>query len=168
MTANWIRFLVFAGLALMAVQPGATGELFADIASCRAVKDDAKRLACYDSAVEMQTQQPHAAAAPPDAAPRSPEEQFGYRGALAREEQDRAKEETRVLGTLEAIVTELSGRADGTLKITLDNGQVWAQNRPDSFFSLKIGEQIKIEPAALGSFMMVSSRKRTSRVTRLK
>ncbi len=52
--------------------------------------------------------------------------------------------------------------------ITLDNGQVWAQNRPDRFFRVKVGETVKIEPAALGSFMMINSSKRTSRVSRVK
>ncbi len=167
MSANWIRLSVLTGLLAGVVPAGAAGDLSAALATCKAEKDDALRLACYDREVGMQGQQSSVAAAAP-AAPRSAEEQFGYRGVLAREEQDRAKEETRVLGKLEATVTGISSRADGALVITLDNDQVWAQNRPDAFFRLNVGEQVKIEPAVLGSFMMISPHKRTARVTRVK
>ena len=173
MNHRWIRPSLLAGFLCVAIPPAAAQDLSAALAGCRAEKDDALRLACYDREAGKLGQQSSVAAATPAAAtqaaaPKSPEEQFGYRGELAREEQDRAKVEARSLGRLEATVTNISTRADGTLVMTLDNGQVWAQNRPDSFFRLKIGEKVKIEPASLGSFLLISPAKRTARVTRLK
>ncbi|MEK7415968.1 MAG: hypothetical protein AAB263_21910, partial [Planctomycetota bacterium] len=138
--------------------------------ACRAEKDDAQRLACYDREADRLAQQQPATAVPPPAAgtAQTPEERFGYRGVLAREEYDRDKQETRRLEELVATVTEISARPDGALVMTLDNGQVWRQNRPDSFFHLKVGEQVKIEPAALGSFLLSGSSKRSTRVTRVR
>ena len=169
MNHKWIRPSLLAGILCAAIPPAAAQDLSAALAGCRAEKDDALRLACYDREVgKLGQQSSGTAVTTPTAAPQSPAEKFGYRGALAREEQDRAKVEARSLDQLEAMVTNISTRGDGTLVMTLDNGQVWGQNRPDSFFRLKVGEKVKIEPASLGSFLLISPAKRTARVTRLK
>lgn len=169
MNHKWIRQSLLAGILCAAIPHVAAQGLPAALASCRAEKDDALRLACYDREVGKLSQQSQTAAAPlAAAAPKTPEEQFGYRGTLARAESDSKKQQTRDLAELSATVTSIAQRGDGTLVMTLDNGQVWAQNRPDAFFRLKMGEQVKIEPASLGSFMMISATKRTARVTRLK
>lgn len=187
MSHQWIRLSVLTGILSAAVLPGAAQDLPSALATCRAEKDDARRLACYDRETEKLPQQPatgtastdtaSAGAAPavaatpaatPVAAAKSPEERFGYRGEVARAEQDRKKEEIRGLDKLVSTVTGISTRGDGTLVIKLENGQVWAQNRPDSFFRLKVGEQISIEPALLGSYLLISPSKRTARVTRLR
>jgi hypothetical protein len=177
MIHRWIRPSLLAGILCVAIPQAAAQDLSAALASCRAEQDDALRLACYDREIGKLGQQSSVLAAAPAAAapaaatqaavPQTPEEQFGYRGAMAREEQDRAKVEARSLGKLEATVTGISTRGDGTLVMTLDNGQVWAQNRPDAFFRLKVGEKVKIEPASLGSFLLISPAKRSARVTRL-
>ena len=168
MSAKWIQLSMLAGMLAVTATQSVAHDVSAALASCRTEKDDALRLACYDREVGKPDQQSSATAATPAAAPQSPEDRFGYRGVLAREESDRNKQETRNLSELVATVTEISKRADGTLVTTLDNGQVWAQNRPDSTFRLKIGDKVKIEPAALGSFLMISFAKRTARVTRIK
>ncbi|MGB5131238.1 MAG: hypothetical protein WBO00_01380, partial [Steroidobacteraceae bacterium] len=108
------------------------------------------------------------AATAPAAAPKTPEEQFGYRGELAREEEDSKKQQSRQIPELSATLTEITTRGDGALVMTLDNGQVWAQIRPDAFFHVKVGEQVRIEPAVLGSYLMISPSKRTARVTRVR
>ena len=166
MSQDWMRPSLLAGILCAAIPQAQAHDLPAALAACRAEKDDAKRLACFDREVAMAGEQPAAAATAPAAAPQTPEERFGYRGVLAREEQERAKNAT--LGELEAIVTTISKRGDGALVMTLDNGQVWAQNRPDAFFRVKVGEHVRIEPAALGSFLMIGPSKRTARVTRVR
>ena len=169
MIHKWIRPSLLAGIFFVAIPQAAAQDLTAVLAGCRAEKDDALRLACYDREVgKLGQQSSGTAATAPAAAPQSPAEKFGYRGVMAREEQDRAKVEARSLDQLEAMVTNISTRGDGTLVMTLDNGQVWAQNRPDAFFRLKVGEKVRIEPASLGSFLLISPAKRTARVTRLK
>jgi len=166
MSHDWTRISMLVGFLSAAIPQAQAHDLPAALAACRAEKDDASRLACYDREAGMAGEQSGASATEPAAAAQTPEEKFGYRGVLAREEQERAK--VAALEQLEGTVTEIARRGDGALIMTLDNGQVWAQNRPDAFFRLRVGEHVKIEPAALGSFLMIGPSKRTARVTRVK
>lgn len=164
--------------ALMAV-PAAMGaeDPGTSLRACRAEVDDAKRLACYDREVDrLGTQAASAGAAPaasatpaaPAAPALTPEERFGRTGAMTRDEADRKDQESRGLAELHATVTEIWTRADGLMVFTLDNGQIWKQVRPDSLFRLKAGEKVKIQPAALGSFLLSGPSKRSTRVSRVK
>jgi hypothetical protein len=136
--------------------------------ACRAEVDDARRLVCYDREMDRIGKTPDPAAAPVETEKTSPEERFGRSGALAREEIDRKNDESRELGELLATVTEIWTRSDGLMVLTLDNGQVWSQNRPDPFFRIKTGDQVKIQPAAMGSFLLSGPSKRSTRVSRTK
>jgi hypothetical protein len=164
----WVAAMMAAPAALAADDPGAT------LRACRAERDDARRLACYDREVDRLDAQatPAAAAVTAPAAPAAPaptpEERFGRTGAMTREEADRKEQESRELTELQATVTEIWTRADGLMVLTLDNGQIWKQVRPDSRFRLKAGEQVKIQPAALGSFLLSGPTKRSTRVSRVK
>lgn len=169
----------------------ASDGLDAALKVCRSEGDDARRLACYDREIDRaQAVAPQggpvaaavgvpAAVAPPTAAPAAApavaqapaptaEEMFGREGAMAQEEVERKEKESRALGELQARVSEIWTRSDGLMVVALDNGQEWKQNRPDSFFRLKTGDLVKIQPAALGSFLMSSPSKRSARVTRVK
>ena len=114
---------------------------------CRAEAYPAARLACYDQVVDRAAGAPAAPAgraapqtpaAAPAAAPaaETQEESFGLERKAKAEEQEKREKEARALGELEATVTTIGRRADGLMTVTLDNGQVWRQNRPDSRFSL--------------------------------
>lgn len=158
-----------AALACPAAAQAPDGGLMA----CRAEADDARRLACYDREIDRlgagSEATAAAAAAPAPAEPvLTPEERFGRTGEMSREENDRRAQAARDLTELKATVTEIWTRADGLMIITLDNGQIWKQNRPDSLFRLRTGEAIKIQPAALGSFLLSGPSKRSTRVTRVK
>ena len=146
----------------------------AALAACRAEPDDRLRLACYDRAMDppgdRAAKAAASAAAPaPAAKPElNAEERFGRRGVMTREEEERKEQEARDLGELTATVTSIETRIDGLMTITLDNGQVWAQNRPDSLFRLKVGDPVRIQPGVLNSFVLSGPSKRSTRVTRLK
>ncbi len=156
--AAWLALATALPFGAAAAEP----EISA-LADCRREPDDAKRLACYDREMDR------LGAANDDAAPpQTPEERFGRSGAMNREESDRMEREARDLTELNATATEIWTRADGLMIITLDNGQIWKQNRPDSLFRLKVGERVKIQPAALGSFLLSGPSKRSTRVTRIK
>src|SRR6185503_17304910 len=146
--------------------------------ACQAETDDARRLACYDRVAgraESEATAPGAAnagapaaalkpapsAAAPSAAPTvvstatpNPEDNFGRERAMAAEEERRKTVESRQLGELSALVTDIETRMDGLLTITLDNGQVWRQNTPDSKFRLKAGDRVRIQPGSLKSFIL--------------
>ena len=128
------------------------------VLACRQEANAERRLACYDREAERLD---------PAAKPATPEDRFG-RPAFERKELVRREQETRSLEELKATVTGISRRADGLLTMTLDNGQGWAQKRPDTAFRVAIGDTVRIEPASMGSFLMSSPEKRSTRVTRLK
>lgn len=170
LSATFLAWTLAAPVASAAEDPAAA------IRACRGEPDAARRLACYDREVDRHVGEAQSTASPPAtvpaAAPAAPvlsaEEKFGRRGDMQREEIDRKKQESRGLEELVAMVTEIARRADGLMVMTLDNGQVWAQNRPDTAFRVKVGEQVRIEPALMGSFLMIGSAKRSTRVTRIK
>ena len=96
------------------------------------------------------------------------EDKFGRERAMAAEEEERKADESRELGELSAVVTSIETRIDGLMTFTLDNGQVWRQNTPDSKFRLKAGDHVRIQPGSLKSFIMSGPSKHSTRVTRVK
>ncbi len=162
--------MVLAGvLSLAAVPAPAAAELPAALQACRAEADAALRLACFDrEADRMARDKAPAAAAASTAAPTTAEDQFGYRGEMARDELDRMKEKSRSSDELVAVVTGIAMRPRGEHVITLDNGQVWAQTNPDAMFRLALGDTVKIKPASLGSFLLSGPAKRSTRVNRIR
>jgi hypothetical protein len=95
-----------------------------------------------------------AAPAAAAAGAQSAEDKFGYRGNLARAEVDQQQAAEQQFETLTATVTALSTQPRGELVLTLDNGQVWAQKAADKPLQLKIGDQVSIRRASLGSFLL--------------
>jgi len=165
-----IAALFSTGIALAADDVGSAAS------ACRTEADDARRLACYDRAVGRATgaAAPAAAtatAAVPVAAAAAAvktEDDFGRERQLAYEEDQKRAEATRAVGELQSTVVGLEKRMDGLLTFTLDNGQVWRQARPDSKFSIKQGDAIRIQPGSLGSFILSGPTKKSTRVTRVK
>lgn len=160
--------LIAAAVASFVGRPSASAQELPDgIRKCAAEADDARRLECYDREVGRgttpETGQPArpAATATPTL---SPEERFGL-----TEEQKRRKqnlEKPHELERLTATVTGIARRPHGELVVTLDNGQIWAEKRATSFL-IQEGETVTIKAAALGSFLMVSSSGRSTRVARV-
>lgn len=112
-------------------------------------------------------------AATASAAPKpvTPQDEFGYGGAMARADADQKKKEGAASGLEEivATVTQVTTRQRGELVITLDNGQVWVQKAPESSFRVKIGDQVRIKAGALRSYMMSHvTTDRATRVTRVR
>jgi hypothetical protein len=101
--------------------------------------------------------------------PVTPQDEFGYGGAMARTDQKKNEGAAQALEEMVATVTQVSARQRGELVITLDNGQVWVQKTPESSFHVKIGDQVRIKTGALRSYMMshVTS-DRATRVTRVR
>jgi len=155
-------------------------DIGAAVRACQAEVDDARRLACYDRAAGRAkaadaTASPQVAAAPAasapvaaTAAPAASEDSFGRERQLAYEEDQKRAEATRAVGELQTSIAGIEKRMDGLLTFTLDNGQVWRQVRPDSRFSINAGDPIRIQPGALGSFILSGPTKKSTRVTRVK
>lgn len=154
--------------------------------ACMSESDPTQRLACFDRESARLTQEsapvapradppasaaPAAAATAATAAPvaaaaaQSAEDKFGYRGSIARAELDKTDADER----LTAKVSELGKLPHGELLLTLDNGQVWQQKPGDRAMRIKVGDEVTIRSASLGSFLLTSATVNGSmRVTRVK
>lgn len=183
----------FAWLVVLAAGPASAADgIRAELDACRSLANDGERLACYDRAAgrilaEAPPPQPapiaaaSAAVAPAAAVPAAattaaataaasnpgPSDNFGRERVLAAEEAKRQEQQTREIGELSANVTDIDTRMDGLMTITLDNGQVWRQTRPDSMFRLKTGDRIQIQPGAMKSFILSGPGNRSTRVSRV-
>lgn len=180
-----------AGIMLTALGNAALGvELPDELLRCATEKDDARRLACYDteigrlrapsaaapvpapsasvsgSAVATTVAPPGPAKADAGAAPAKPavaaEDDFGRRGELRKE--DERVEPSEVTGSVAAV----SRGPDGRLVVTLENGQVWREISPNASVRLQTGDTVRIERGSLGSFLLVAPNKRSTKVTRIR
>jgi len=173
----WLAFLTLVAAA------GQADELYDELAVCRGLPSDEARVLCYDAAVDRSRQtggpRPEPATAIPAAtvepaaaaassagsAGISQEELFGQD---SKEVQRTVEEATGSEGidSLNAQITRLQQSGYDKVLITLDNGQVWQQVDASSL-RLKVGDDVMIERAALGSFMLKKKgSKRTMRVSR--
>ncbi len=166
------RWMLVAGfLSQLIASELAAGELPSGLQACRAERDDANRLSCYDREIDAQSRRPSKGAETPPvqqaAVPRTPEEDFGHRQVRVREDRAAEQQEDR-LKELVATVIEVAKRANGTHVMTLDNGQVWMESSLEPAFRVAPGESITIKPAALGTFLLSTQSNRSTRVTRVK
>ncbi len=146
--------LAFLVLPLAATSVAAA-ELPAAVEACRALPDDAKRLACYDGEIDKLVARP-------------PEEKLGYADVRAQEERAASEKDEEKAERLVAKVTAVSKQPNGTHVVTLENGQVWVERNIDYSFRVEVGETVTIKPAAMGSFLMSTASNRATRVRRLK
>ena len=156
------RIHVAAALvALAATATTQAADRLAPLLACRALADEATRLACFD-------RESARLGGPAVAAALSPEQKFGL-GAATVATQEAARGQPRAdLDALEAKLAALNAGADGRLVFALDNGQVWRQLVPGPDLLLKVGDPVKIERGALGSFWLVAPAGRRCKVTRVR
>jgi hypothetical protein len=178
--------------AVLPAASAAAADVVDAVRACRAERDDARRLACFDAASARLEAGPAvpgagidvtpsraapagdargatpAAAGGSAAAQMTPEQRFGYRGDVAREALDREKAELPQLEKLTGTVRSVSQQATGDFVVTLGNGQVWAQLPTGTPQRLKTGDEVTITPASLGSFVLKGPSGRGVRVKRLR
>ncbi len=87
------------------------------------------------------------------------EDKFGARGELKPDDR---------LNEITATVTAVGAKPYGELVVTLDNGQMWAEIAPGSKLKVKLGDSVKIEAGALGSFRLIAPNGRSSKVARVR
>jgi len=130
--------LIAAILCLGDATPLCASELADAVHACAAEPDDAKRLACYDSAAGRSHSQiaPRAggvAATKPPVIPTTT-------GAPTPGTPD-----------ITATITKLSRHADGRYVITLSNGQVWLEAETKERFQADTGDLVNIRTELLGT-----------------
>jgi hypothetical protein len=136
-----------------------------EFVSCSRIQKSGERLACYDRAVAYLSQPNERQTAAPSA-----ETSFGLQASVpqppAAATKDGANEDE--ISSIQARVTELSTDREGKKVVTLDNGQVWRELSKSSFVSLKVGDEVTITRAALGSFRMAVPNGQPLRVRRVR
>jgi len=153
-----------------------------ELLACRDLRAEEARVTCYDSVVDrsrhrggqetrpatptpMPARTEAAAPATMGTAGIMQEDLFGKSG----DEVQRTVEEvtgSQRIESLSAQVTKLQPSGYDKVFITLDNGQIW-QQIDSSYLRLKVGDNITVERATLGSFLLQKiGSNRTMRVTR--
>ncbi len=178
--------ILAALLSALCVPVAFAHDPFDSMRSCAAEANDARRLSCYDQAMaELASELPiavpqsetdgtaspgnRAEAAPPapSMTPQSPEEEFGMSDKLEREIKKSSGDEAEEIKQLSSTVSDVSRRPRGELLITLENGQIWVETKPSSYFPLKVGDTVKIRRRAFGSFRLTEPSGRSTQVRRV-
>ena len=87
----------------------------------------------------------------------------GVGGAVTRNKAE-AKPPGDVLPGKIVALRQASG---GVLVFTLDNNQQWVQADADSRFSFRVGDEVRIEHGAMGSFWLAANKGRKTKVKRI-
>lgn len=150
----------------LAMTTGATAaESSAKSHPCTAVTDPAERLACYDVAF------PPAAEARSGAVDLESERAMALREFGLNKAQLRVRDPERMRDVspdrIEATIARVGSRPTGERIVTLDSGQVWLLTEVTSKGPLKSGDRVVIREAALGSYMLVTSKRISLRARRI-
>ena len=163
-----------AVLGLVATVPASAQEipktappkLFEDVVNCRTIQDSAERLACYDRGVAaLETAQKSNELYVADKAAMK-EARRGLFGFSLPKMKIFGDEDLGDLDELETTIAGVSSGQRGYI-ITLPDGARWMQTDKRYMDKPKVGAKIKIEKAALGSYMASINNKPGFRVERI-
>ena len=143
-----------------------TPKIFENVVQCRAIQDSAERLACYDRGVAaLDTAQKSNELYVADKAAMK-EARRGLFGFSLPKMKIFGDEDLGDLDELETTIAGVSSGQRGYI-FTLPDGARWAQTDKRYMDKPKIGAKIKIEKAALGSYMASINKKSGFRVERI-
>jgi hypothetical protein len=131
-----------------------------ELRSCLSIERNTERLACFDRGVAVLL------GTTTSAAP-SPESSFGMVANTPRPNSIKVAEAPEDVKSVRGRVASLSEAADGSAIVRLDNGQTWRQISGGSML-LKVGDEVEINRAALGSFQMIVPSGRSGKVKRVR
>ena len=152
-----ICFAIAASVLLNNTALADDAALRTSLAQCARLRNNAERLACYDSLATSGSPQQ----------PATDEDMFGMRSEISRNVASTSSAPARQqTESITANVQELQRAADGRLVIALDNGQRWRQESSTELL-LEVGDAVTIERGAMSSFRLTSAKKRFARVKRV-
>jgi hypothetical protein len=164
---------VLAGAALTPFAAAQSERLTVEVGQCVDLPTPEQRLACFEAQVEAArapAAPPPTSAAPPatsrvpapaaraEPAPSPPPAasstanapaEFGFR-------ERRAEPEAAAAPEVRAKIAELRETVPNAFLITLDNGQVWRQTRPDPYVSMKVGHDVLISFSRFRAYRLTS------------
>jgi len=150
--------LAFGGVVL--AQEPAPDRVPRELRSCVGIERNTERLACFDRGVAALLGA-RGAAAP------TAESTFGLVAHTPRPAATPSAEGAADLQSVSGRIAALGGTAEGAVLVTLDNGQVWRQISGGQLL-LKVGDEVRIDRAALGSFQMKVPSGRSGKVKRVR
>lgn len=160
--------MVAFGLAILAST--AVAHAAGEPRECVSVVEDAARLACYDAAFGRAGSRSPGAALPAISAAEA--------AAQAKKDFGLSEADKRALDperagpmqpeSITGNVTAVRKRPTGEWVVTLGNGQVWVQAESDTKAIIRVGDEVTVRKAALGSFVLVSANRVAMRVRRVK
>ena len=157
---------------VMAQRGMADAERLRMMNECDAIKDETRRLSCYDAAVRrgrsaMSGSQQGMLPGMPAAQPRSPQQAFGMTPGLERD----LKIAPPRSAETEEINTKVASAADrgaGMWQITLADGARWQfVEGQHNFPEPARGEDVRVRKGAMGSYLMYVGRQPSVRVVRV-
>lgn len=163
---RWLAGIVvflFCGTALAQTPPAAgTPEALSRVYGCANVADNQERLACYDSAVGRLAQEEREGrivSVDREQVATIERESFGFSlpslsGILPRVRDEQREEVDNIQMQVERVARDAYGRA----RFEMTNGQTWTQSEIRSPSNVRAGDTVTVRRAAMGSFMLVSSR----------
>jgi hypothetical protein len=155
------------GAAAENTSRSAADDLVRTIHVCASEGDDARRLACYDKAANRTATQQPTAKELPLAKDQTREQRFGLSAAQVLQKEHLAQPPKEMT----AQVVGVRQPPQGTLMLTLSNGQVWAEESQDSDgVSVSVGDTVTVTHEMMGGFLLTSSASghRSTRVKRFK
>lgn len=158
MKAKTLRVLLIAGCGVAWAEDKPADKIPAELRSCLAIERNSERLSCFDRGVAALLKGEGAVA--PTA-----ESSFGMVASTPSADAARGDADDEVM-TLKGKVTGLKN-LNGDELITLENGQVWRQ-LSGGLLLLKLGDEVEIRRAALGSFQMKVPTGRSAKVRRVR
>jgi hypothetical protein len=147
--------------AAFAQQGQPAPEVLNRVYACAEIADNSQRLACFDAAVgglKQADQQGEFAGIDRQQAQEVERDSFGLSlpslgRIISRSGADGARLEDMQM-TIERVIE----RANGRYAFVMANGQTWVQTETQRVHNARAGDAVTIKRAALGSFMMSSSR----------
>lgn len=161
--SKWLLLVsacLLTGQAVAASKQQPRPEIFTSLLQCRAITDDARRLACFDQqvgAMEAASQRDEVVVLDKSELNKTRKTLFGF--AFPKlpflndgEDKDEVKEEEG-FSHIAAKIASLRSMGYGKWQIVLEDGAQWMTTEAVTGREPKVGQMIEIRRAAMGSFM---------------
>lgn len=134
--------------------------IFTDLLQCRAIADDAQRLACFDQqvgAMESASQRDEVVVLDKSELNRTRKTLFGFSFPklpfLSGDDDDEKAEGQDGVTHIEAMIASVRSLGYGKWQIELEDGAQWMTTEAVTGRDPKVGQTIVLKRAAMGSFM---------------